>query len=94
MASSNGITKIWTGEIAAAMMIDEADRVVEVSVLCTSGNCTIKGAKTYFKNVPPSIVTLGPGQTFNLRAANQGAPLDGLTIEPIAGVTQIIMTQG
>lgn len=94
MASSNGVTKVWTGAITAAIVIASADGVVELSVLCSTGTCLITGAKSYFHGAAPSAITLAAGQSYNLRSANQGAPLDGITIEPVGGESQVMIAQG
>lgn len=89
--ANSGITKIWTQQITTPLTVNDDDNCVELSVLVTSGTCTINGNLT-FKGLESAAMTLQEGQSAVIRAANQSAPLDGITITP-SGTVQLMVSQ-
>jgi hypothetical protein len=82
-------TRFYTKAITSAITINEADNVEQVSIYVVSGTCSVAG-NFFFENDAPGPISLSAGQSLTL-SGKAGAPIDGITLTPAGGTTNVIM---
>lgn len=83
-------TTYHTRPLTTALVISRADYAKFISALVISGTCSIVG-NAKFKDVDSSATVFSAGQSFTIEGENQGAPIDGITITPSGGTTNILV---
>lgn len=84
------LTRFHTRALSSELQINAADNAILISGVVQSGTCTVLGSAK-FKGVDSDAITLSEGETFNLTSENQGAPIDGVTITPSGGTTNLLI---
>lgn len=83
-------TRFYTTPITEAITISAADGVIQTTLTVVSGTCEILG-NFLFQGNQSQAITLAAGTSLTLSGSSPGGPIDGLTITPSDGTTNIIM---
>lgn len=89
----NGSTNVFTYNLTeASLVIEKADQVVRLSVVCKQGTISVLGSKQ-FKGLDPEQTDFSQGSGVTLTGDVQN-PLDGITISAgtDADIAQIVVT--
>lgn len=81
----------FTKPITTAITINDSDNVVSFTLIVESGTCEVLGSGK-FQGGSSSPITLTAGQSFT-KMAPAGFVLDGYTITPSGGTTNIEISQ-
>lgn len=85
--------KFWTYSLTGGSLeINAEDGATFISLQCddSTGSCTITGGIP-FKTINSTAITLTSGQGVNFAASSPQSPLDGITINWVAGTIDIIV---
>lgn len=94
MGRLGGGTRVHTRALSGSLTISNNDSeppVLRASLIVQSGTCTITGNFNY-QGVSSNSITLSAGQTDTITATGPNAPLDGITITAIGGITNIMLS--
>jgi hypothetical protein len=84
--------KFWTYTLSSgSLSINSADGAMFVSIQTSSaGGCNVTGGIA-FKELPSNPVSLSAGGGVNFSAKSPASPLDGLTIDWVAGTVDVVI---
>lgn len=91
MAILPGGTRVHTRSLTTALTITNGENkppVLRATLIVESGTCTVLGNFDY-DGVASSAISLSTGQVDTIFANGPNAGLDGITITPVGGTTNI-----
>lgn len=83
------ITVILNG---TAVTLDFDDLVQQISIKVKTGTCTVQGSGKW-RNNASDIETLAAGDTLTATAKGPNAPIVGLVITAVGGITNLFITR-
>jgi hypothetical protein len=87
------ITDIITVVLSSTgLTLADSDNVQQISIDVESGTCTIKGSGDWRAN-PSDVQTLVAGRNVTYTAKGPNAPIVGLVITAVGGITNLSITR-